>query len=53
MTVSTLQKILEQLNPDALVRLEFCVMPNEYSAEDIIGVRAEGESVVILGETTL
>lgn len=48
MTNAQLQLVLEQLNPDAEIFIEYMPRRHEYVKEYLIGVRAEDEDAVTL-----
>ena len=53
MKVAELKKILETLEEDSDVLIEYTPRRHEYIAEHIFGVRAEENTVYILGVTDL
>lgn len=53
MTVATLKKILELVDPETDIELEISPAPSEYHNEEAVGIRAEVNKIVILGKSTL
>lgn len=53
MTVEMLQNVLQNLNPDAEVFIEYVPRAHQYVTEYALGVRATDEEVVIFGHTEM